>query len=97
MLQPSKNRSGPETTAPLASVLPASAFPGRLFLRCDEIAKVVLCTPQHVANLCHNGTIRGAVSVASGTNTSRPSFRRIQVTAYEAWIKGKSNIGAFQE
>ena len=82
---------------PLASVLPSSAFPGRVFLRCDEVAKAVECSPQHVADLCHEGTIRGAVNVAGTVNSRRISCWRIPVASYEAWIKRKSNIEAYQE
>ena len=81
-----------ERTAPLSAILSATVFPGRVFVKCDEVAKVVGCTPRHIHNLCMDGTIRGAVCVGGDMNQKKAAFWRIPVAVYDAWVKRKSNI-----
>lgn len=76
----------------VGSIAPHTVFPGRTVLRCHEVARVMGCTARHIADLCAEGTIRGATNIAGENNRGNPSFWRIPVDAYEAWIKRRSNL-----
>ena len=76
----------------LASILPAAAFPRRELLRCGEVARVLGCSPQHIANLAASGAIPDAQNVDQAGSTKRVSSWRIPVASYEAWIKSRSNL-----
>ena len=77
---------------PLSSVLAHAVFPGRSSLYCHEVAHVTRTTPQHIRNLCMNGTIRGAFSISGRANEVKTGFWRIPVSAYDAWIVDNSNL-----
>ena len=81
---------------PLSAVLTHTLFPGRTALRCEEVAHAVGVKPRHIRNLCADGTIIGAFSISNDRNEKRVGYWRIPVSAYDAWIRRKSNIDALQ-
>ena len=82
---------------PLFSVLAHEVFPGRCSLYCHEVARATRTTPRHIRDLCAEGTIAGAFSISGDANERNVGYWRIPVSAYDAWIKRKSNIPALQK
>ena len=82
---------------PLFSVLAHDVFPGRNALLCHEVARVTRTTARHIRNLCADGTLEGAFSISGDKNESKVGYWRIPVSAYDAWLKRKSNMLAFQK
>lgn len=76
----------------LFSVLAHAVFPGRTVLYCKEVAAATGTTPRHICDLCAEGTIKGAFNVGGEKNQRNVHFWRIPVSAYDLWIRQKSNL-----
>lgn len=62
-------------------------FPGRTVLYVSEVAEKLEVTEQHVFDLIEEGKLH-AVNVGGGTR----KFWRIPVSAYQAFLKVRSNL-----
>ena len=91
--QPAK----PAAADPMKHMLSPVQFPGRAALSVRQVAEAVGATPHHIRDLCREGTIRGAVNIGEPVNTRRLNYWRIPCSAYDAWLRRKSNIEAYQE
>ena len=65
-------------------------YPDRAFLTCEQVAKAMNCGRRHIATLCEEGSIQGAVSISSDRNERRKNVWRIPVPVVEAWIKQRA-------
>jgi hypothetical protein len=73
-----------------SSVAPHILFPNRTVLTVAEVAKALRFTIKHVCDLCDEGAIQ-CIDGAGLTNKSSAKARRIPVSAYDAFIKGRRN------
>ena len=77
----------PAPIDPAAPGLIRSLYPDCAFLTCAQVAKAINCGARHIADLCSEGSIQGAVSIAGSGNVRNRNFWRIPVACVEAWLK----------